>query len=770
MDFHDGTPIKDATIFVKSMNRYTVSDEDGRFKIDDVCDGPLILVVSHVGCETRTVTYNVNNDVFETIYLEHHIEELEEVSLEASGTKKETLTAQETIIDRAVLTRYSSMSFGDAIKEVQGVYSINTGNTIVKPMINGMHSSRLLILNNNVRLQDQEWGIEHAPNIDINSADKISVIKGAGTLAYGGDAIGGVLLVKPSRVVAVDTLYGKTIVSGQSNGWGMSVNSALNKSYKSGWYAHVQGSVKQNGDFSAPDYNLSNTGLKSKGLTLRGGKKSFESGFELFYSFYDNEIGILRASHIGNIDDLVNAINNQQPLVINDFSYDIEAPKQDVTHNLFKGSYFKRFRNFGKVNLQYDYQHNRRFEFDVRVGSDRDKAAVDLKLQTHTISGDVSIDSKNNTVLNFGFLGRYQNNFANPDTGVRRLIPDYDKYDLGVYFTSEWTLTERLFVDAGLRYDFNRIDADKFYQISRWEERGYDVDFPGFEVETFGNQLLTNPFFDYNNLSASAGIKYDITDRGYISGQYALSSRPPNPSELFSDGLHHSAARIELGDLRLGREISNRFAGSYYYTSDRLSIVAESFVNSIRDFIYLEPSGVEQTIRGAFPVWEYRKTKATFAGLDLGVNYEFNDRIELVNKSSYIFAEDNTNDRPIIDIPGLSINTELIYRNDKWFNFVGSLESEAVFEQNRFPDNNFEAFLPSANETVLVDISTPPPGYHLLHFYSQMTFDLSEQTNMNISFSINNILNTKYRAYLNRLRYFSDDIGRNFMLQIQLNY
>ena len=71
--------------------------------------------------------------------------------------------------------------------------------------------------------------------------------------------------------------------------------------------------------------------------------------------------------------------------------------------------------------------------------------------------------------MNFGFLGRYQDNFANPDTGVRRLIPDYDKYDFGIYTTSEWQIDDDLTVDAGIRYDFNRIDAKKFYLKSRWE-------------------------------------------------------------------------------------------------------------------------------------------------------------------------------------------------------------------------------------------------------------------------------------------------------------
>ena len=768
-DFHDNTPLVGATIFMQNLNKYTTSDVDGKFKIENLCKGELTLVISHVGCETKTLTYSIEGDIFKSIALEHHIEELDEVSLK-SEEKKTTKTAQETVIKADVLKQYSSLSLGDALREVPGVSSINTGNAIVKPMINGLHSSRLLILNNNVRLQDQEWGIEHAPNIDINSANNISVIKGSGALAFGGDAVGGVVVINPSKVIRMDTIYGKTIMSGQTNGRGYSITSSLNKGFASGWFASIQGTVKQNGDFKAPDYYLTNTGLKSNSFTITGGRKNFESGFEVFYSYINNEIGILRSSHIGSINDLINAINSQQPLITDDFSYNINAPKQDVTHHLAKASYYRRFQNFGKLNLQYDYQNNQRFEFDIRVGDDRNKAALDLKLQTHTLTADLNLDAKSQHKINVGLLARYQDNFANPDTGVRRLIPDYEKFDFGTYVTAEWILNDKTTVDAGLRYDYNKIDAKKFYRTTRWEERGYDEDFADIVIEDLGTQLLTNPVFTFHNISASVGIKYQLTDSNSILGNYALSSRPPNPSELFSDGLHHSAARIELGDLRLEQEISNRISATYNLNVSNFDLMVDVFYNRINDFMYLRPSGIEQTIRGAFPVWEYQKTDAELYGIDVSSNYNFTDNLEWKHSSSYTKGNDIKANIDLIDISAFNTSNTLTYRNEKWKNFKASLKSEWVFEQKQYPDFNFETYIAATDENVLVDISTPPDAYHLLHFYSEVTLPLNNHSNLNIALSVNNIFDTSYRAYLNRLRYFADDLGRNILLQIQLNY
>ncbi|MGC6431621.1 MAG: TonB-dependent receptor [Jejuia sp.] len=771
IDFHDSTPMSGATVYIESLSRYTTADINGKFSIKNLCNGKMVLVISHIGCETRRIEVDIVGDSYEKILMEHHTEELDEVSVKTEGTKKTTVTAQETVLKSETLIQYSSQSLGDVLREVPGVSSINTGSTIVKPIINGMHSSRVLILNNGVRLQDQEWGIEHAPNIDINSANQISVIKGSGALAYGGDAIGGVVVVNPSRLIRKDTLFGNTILGGQTNGRGYNIASVLNKNYESGWFGQIQGSYKRNGDFKAADYNLTNTGSESTGFSARFGKNKFESGFEAYYSYLDNEIGILRSAHIGSIKSLASSINASVPLFIDDFSYTISEPKQKVTHYLFKASYYKRFKNFGKVDIQYDYQNNHRFEFDIRRGGRSSKPAIDLELQTHTISLNAKKDNNLDRKYNFGILARYQDHFANPDTGVRRLIPDYEKYDFGGYITTEWRLNNSLIADAGLRYDFNRIDAKKFYRTATWEERGYDIEFPELVIEEFRNQVLTDPTFDYHNISGALGIRYDIDRKNYVLGNYALASRAPNPSELFSDGLHHSAARIEIGDLRIDSERSNRISGTYGYTSSKFDFQLEAYYNQINNFIYIVPSplGIVPLIRGPFPIWEYIQTDAQFFGADVSANYQITSNWSVNHKSAFIKAYDKKADIPLIDIPPFTTFNSINFSNSRWNRFRASLKSEWAFKQNEFP-YEFNYTVPIANEDDIdVDLS-PPPAYHLMHFQSEITLPLFKHSSLNISFSVDNIFNTSYRNYLNRLRFFAHDLGRNFRLQLQLNY
>ena len=768
-DFHNGSPIEGASIKIQDSEIYSITDSKGDFIVKNICISKFKIIVSHISCNSEVISIDLDKKSFVNIQLEHHIEELNEVNINAQVDKK-TQTAQESIINNDVLERYSALNLGDVIKEIPGVSSINTGNTIVKPVINGLHSSRVLILSNNVRLQDQEWGIDHAPNIDINSINQISVIKGSGVLQYGGDAVGGVIILKPSRIISKDTLFGKTIIGGQSNGRGYNISSNINKNYSTGWFANIQASYKRNGDFKAPNYNLTNTGLESKSTAIRFGKNKFETGFEFYYSYLNNEIGILRTSHIGNLFDFRRAINSNQPIVIEDFSNTINVPKQDIKHHLLKANYYKRFQNFGEINLQYDFQNNRRKEFDVRIGDRRNIPAVDLKLQTHTILADVSLDSNLEQRLNFGILGRYQNNFANPDTGVRRLIPDYDKYDWGIYTTSDWQINDDLSIDAGIRYDFSRIDAKKFYLKSRWQESGYDEIFSDIIIDEFPTQYLTNPKFDYHNISASAGGKYTIDENNEIIINYSLASRPPNASELFSDGLHHALARIEIGDIKFNKEIANRIASSYSYNNSRFNLLVEVFYNRINDFIYLRPFEDNLDNRGAFGLWLYKQTNAELFGIDTNLNFLITKNLEWQNKSSFIKGYDIETDLPLINIPAFNSNNQIIYKNEGWLNFSASLKSELFFEQKEFPNFNYEVLDQFTGERFEIDISSPPKGYHLIHFYSEFTLKMNKKTNLNIGLSVNNVFDTSYRNYLNSLRYFADELGRNITLQLKLNY
>jgi iron complex outermembrane receptor protein len=770
IDLHDGSLLSGATLVVAETETVVQTSLDGVYSISNLCPNTSYSIkVLHSSCTPKTFSLKISGDSVRDFKLEHHLEELNEIILEGRAYENKTTTVLEKNINQETLEQYSAGTLGDALNSLSGVSSLNKGNGIVKPIINGLHSSRIIMINNGVRMQDQEWGKEHAPNIDVNSVGRLTLVKSASALQYGGDAMGGIIIAEGPKVAIKDSLYGKTMLFGASNGRGGGITSQLTKSFENGIYGTAQGTFKRFGDVEAADYVMSNTGLYEKDISLRIGLNRFNYGIEGYYSYYNTTIGILRSAHAANASSQIRAINSNEPLIIRNFTYDIGYPNQDVKHQLARIKGFKNFESLGKVNFQYDYQKNKRFEYDIRRGNDRDTPALDLELDTHTVLVDVK-KAYDALELKYGIMGRFQTNFANPDTGIRRLIPDYDKYDYGVYLIGDYKINDKWKVESGIRFDYSFIDAFKYYKNSVWIERGYDLLFPDIVVNELSTQLLTNPKLEFNNLSATLGFNYNISENSSLFLNQSMASRAPNPSELFSDGLHHAIARIELGDLRFKSEIGHKTDLTYRFESERFNFSVNPFHNLIQDFILIEPIGLRETIRGNFQVWEYRQTEVQLFGVDIDASYNLNKALKFTHQLSLVKGYERGNNLPLINMPPVNTKNQISYSNQKLNNLKLSLESEYVFAQNEYPDNNFEVYIPVLETTETLDISTPPNAYHLLKLNGSMDFKVSKTAALKVGLEVTNLLNTSYRSYLNLLRYYADDLGRNFLLNLKLNY
>ena len=768
IDFHDGTPLTDATVYIKNLNRFTTTDNKGKFSFSKICDGKIAIEIAHISCDDRRFTLNIKEDTSKVFYLEHHLEELDEVVFKTES--KTNTTSIEQTIKEELISNFSDKSLGDALNTISGVSSLNTGNTIVKPMIHGLHSSRLLIINNNVRQFDQEWGEEHAPNFDLNSSNRIDIIKGANTLKYGSDAIAGLILISGKKYAVKDSLFGKTSLSVNSNGLGGNVNTEIIKTNASGFYGKLQTSYKRFGDFNAPNYNLTNTGLANFNASASFGYNSFEKGFEVFYSVVNNDFAILESSHIGNVNDLVSAINSPEPRIVRNFSYDVNVPKQTVLHHLGKIEAYKRFKGLGKLTVVYDFQINRRKEFDLGRGDRANRPEIDLRLFTTSLQPNFQIDFIENFKIDVGLLGRFQENNAVAGTRSRPLIPDYDKFEFASYAIGNYNFDNGINVNAGIRYDFSSINANKTYLLADWRNFNFDVLFPEFEGEINNTRINTNPQFTFNNVSASLGFSKQWENDFELLANYGLASRNPNPSELFSDGVHHSNARFEIGFLNIGQEIANKFNFSFVRNNENFGFAVSPYYKSINGFVQLIPTGITTTIKGAFPVWEYNQIDARIFGLDIDVNKKINNQFSYLSNLSLLQGDNVTEDIPLIHMPSTNFRNQIVYQNQQWNQLSIGLYQKTFLRQNRFPDYDFFTFNPSLQEQVFVGISKPPEAYTLFGLNTSVKFDAFKTGTLEFAFNIENVFNVSYRNYLNRFRFYADELGRNYNFKIKINY
>ena len=745
------------------------AQKDGTFQFRNVPQGKHKVFVTYVGYVRKDTLIVVTQAQDLVLRLQKDPVLLQEVAVKGNPISNKGLVV-EAKVKTVELQRNAARSLAEVLAEIPGVSILRTGSTVAKPVIQGLHSSRVPVVVNGIRSEDQQWGVDHAPNFDSNTAGKISVIKGAGALQYGGDAIGGLILIEP-HVFAKDTLSGSAVVSLHSNGRGGAVNAAVHRGNFCDWAWNVQTGMKYFGDREAPDYVLSNSGSREysfSGDVKHIGKKVVWGATA---SFYQSQMAILTASHIGNVTDLYYAITSGQPYFVGDFGYRISNPKQEVRH--IRGKLFLNYTltDTESWNTQYEMQYNQRYEYDIRRGQARNTPSLDLTLTTHTVLSDYKKQTEK-AVFKAGVMGQYQHNAASPDTGIRPLIPTYEKVDFGLYGVYQYAIAPKWTAEAGIRYDFSQMMAQKFYLKSRWNERNYSPQFDHFIVGDVGTQWNTRPEFLFHNLSASAGIRWNANARWDFLLSLGRAVRNPNPSELFSDGLHHATGMIELGDLNLTQEKAFKTALEINYRSTPFTLTATPYMNRIQDFMYLRPVGFETTIRGAFPVWEYQRTDALLLGLDWNAQVRWNAHWSYGVMGAMVYAQDQTTDTPIIDIPSLNFTQHIQFEYLQWHGLTTQLRCLWMTQQNRYPNTNIDASIVVDNQLVpvTVDVSTPPPGYVLWDWNAAITLVAKNKSEWVIGFGVQNIGNTRYRNYLNRQRFFADEMGRNIQVQLRYNF
>jgi len=771
LDLHDNSPISQAAIQVVDSDQTVYSDFDGFFKLKNQCSGKINLKISHLNCKDLFQELNLNKSVFKKIFLEHHIESLNEVILEESRIRELSSSAKTYSLSELQKDIYSGRGLAKALEQIIGVNILTTGNGISKPMIHGMFGSRVGIIYDGVQIENQQWGQDHAPNIDQNAYEEIRLVKGAGVLKYSGDTPGGVVVLENKLPAINDSLYGKSILNGFTNGRGLNIISSWTKSYSNGNYFKAQGTIKRNGDFSAPNYLLSNTGTNENNISFSMGKNKILSQWKTNFSFFSQEIGILRSSHVGNTNDLVYAIELARPTIIEPFNHKLNPPKQLNKHHTASIQYSKRYSSNGKLNAKYSWQRNNRKEYDVRRGDLKNKPALDLTLNTHDLLSNYQWE-KSNWSLDSGVFFQIQDNYSNPDTGTRRLIPDYLKTELGTYFTASFIPSNNLGLAFGLRFGHQNNHVKKYYKNKRWKEENYQEKLGSFVIKEVLSQKLVEQRLIFNNLSLNTGVKFSILERLKISLNLFHTERAPDIAEMFSDGLHHSLATIEYGNPFLKSETTQKFVLNFEKDIGNFRFNFSPHYTNGQNYIIIEPSGIEYSIRGAFPVWEYRAVSSAIRGFDFDFSIDLNKNFKFRSSSSWIEGFERKSKSPLINIPPFTSNNNIQFSIPKFKSFSIAVSNKITLSQNQFPNHNFETSVVENGKRInkVVDISSPPDAYNLLgmEFHWGPYSFFSDKVSISLIFD--NILDKNYRNYLNRLRFYADEIGRNVMLQIKINH
>jgi iron complex outermembrane receptor protein len=740
-------PLAFATVTVVGTGRGAVADANGAFVIPDLCEGTTYTVtVSHVECEHETKIIQLTENTELNFFLHHHL--LDEVLvIEKAVAPAPAQSAVSTT--GSELAAGQGVNLGEALKRLPGVSILNTGATIAKPVIQGLHSNRIAIVANNVALEGQQWGAEHAPEIDPFTAQRITVVKGAAGVRYGVGAMAGAIVLEPAPLRGQDGIGGWISLAGYSNGRAGVAAGAIDWKVPGTTLAiRVQGTAKRSGNLHAPDYFLGNTGAAELNFSALAGWKTRRWTHEVAATRFSQRIGILRAAHIGNLTDLQQAIDSPVPLNNKDtFSYNIDRPYQQVQHHLARYRTSFRISEKWKFSSQYAFQFNNRQEYDVvrQSGSAADKPQLSFRLWTNALDLALEHFPIRHWEGGIGVQGIQQLN----DVGKGGLIPDYTTLGGSVWLLERWRRFPHPWeYEVGLRYDYRQTNAT-----------------------TSGSLNTVDTLVHFGSLSGTAGIIYHIHKNLTATLNTGYAWRPPHVNELFARGVHHGAGTYEEGRPDLLPEKAWNSNLTLQYQRNHTNLTLTAYRNQINDFIYLDPQrAFVLTSRGAFPAYFYAQADAVLHGLDAGASVPVAWGIAAEGRASivrgYRLARDSGETTAHRDWLPLMPTDRLQY-GLKWTlnrirrapgrgwetadgqeTFVRLLATTAL-HQTRIPESGL--------------LKDAPAAFTLWSLEAGHTFALGKDKKqlLEVGLTIQNIGNTRYREYLNFFRFFTDEPGTN---------
>lgn len=523
-----------------------------------------------------------------------------------------------TVLSGDELRRAASATLGDTLSNTPGLANASFGPGVGQPVIRGQQGARVTVLQNGTSSADaSNLSADHAVAVEPLLADSMEILRGPGTLLYGGGAIGGVVNVLDNRIPTTlegrgggleyrhDTASSADNLVGRFDGSTGNLAFHADALYRDWDDLEIPGSARREHDeeeHEEEDHEseahddgrrgvLENTGGRTRSLTL-GSSYHFEDGFVgLAVNRLENLYGIPSGAHAGHGEDEHSEESEAQEGEGHDeaeeeghgedIRIDLEQTRYDAAlhwHDPLDG--LDVFRGF----LTYtDYEHSE-IEGSGEVGTTYANERWEGRLElVHEPLGNFH-----------GVFGLQLQDGEFSALGEEAFIPVTDSSEIGAFLVEDYHAGDWTF-ELGLRYD--RAERDPDTTAARRAR--------------------------FNALSASGSALWGISPGWQLGVALTRAERAPAIEELFSnveagneDELveHAATAAIEIGNPDLDTEVSSNLDLSVDWVGEGHFVTVSVFYNDFSDYINLTATGEAV---GEVPVYRYTQQDAEFYGLEI---------------------------------------------------------------------------------------------------------------------------------------------------------
>lgn len=492
------------------------------------------------------------------------------------------LIASTTVLETEDVTDRLAGGLGDTLAGLPGVSSTAFGPGASRPIIRGLGAERVQVLANGIGVIDASAASpDHAVTSDPLGAERIEILRGPASLAYGGGATGGVVNVIDGLIVEKlpqkdfsGAVYGAlTSVDGGQQAAARGVGTFGD------FVAVLNGSYLDADDIDIPGFALSQA-ARDEAIAGGADPADFADG-TLPNSAVRNKSLSGGLSWVGDgafLGGAVRRAENRYGIVAEEEAFiDMEQTRYDLRGGLdFDGGLLKTLRASGS---KVDYEHT---EFEgpgepgTRFTNDGWEARIEAGHQPiGDLEGSIGIQASDR---DFAAIG--DEALIGPTSTKQTGLFAFETLDKG-----EWGL------EGGLRYDDVQID---------------NIDFGERSFEAW---------------NASFGAHMHVGEHVFLGASIARTERAPTDLELFADGPHPATGQFEIGDDTLRTEEGVNYEVSARWESDAFNVSGSLYRFDFDSFIYFEDTGlVETDPEGDLPIFQFVQAGANFTGFELAAD------------------------------------------------------------------------------------------------------------------------------------------------------
>jgi iron complex outermembrane receptor protein len=746
----NGEPLPGAIIWVDAQKKAVVSNNEGRYVFMDIPFGKIIVAASFLGYKPYVDTFLIDRNTNHVIVLQPALQTLQEVTVvdDYAETLRKTDSRNIEVVNSEFIQQQSGGSLMQSLKRLPGVSAFEIGSGQAKPVIRGLSFNRVLVAENGMKHEAQQWGADHGLEIDQNAVQRIEVVKGPAALQYGAEAIGGVVNIQ-SAGIPVFGFKGALQLTGKSNNsyGGLFVQTSYRKKH---FFAEVKASLSDFADYSVPvnsvniytykvdlqNHQVRNTAGKEKNAHLVLGWNAGNFTNRLLISRIGQKMGMF--ANAAGLHPL------QADMEHDNSSRDLLNPQQAVVHTKFMN--IAEYRT-GKqqVNFTVGYQQNNRKEF-MDYASEGGDMPPSFPAGLSIFPGLEKGFLKTVWTAKAEYFCRFSGQFSlksgvdvlyqdNDISGWSFLIPAFTQWNGGGYVLSTFKVNKIHQFSGGIRFDFGKLNTEAYYN---WY-------YPYTERAIALNR-------NFSQWSWSVGYNGN-REHFQWKANAGRSFRMPLAQELAAQGLNYHFFREEKGNPDLQPETSYQLDLGVDFHLPTFALGLSPFVNYFTNYIYLNPG----TEFNQLQVFTYTQAKVFRYGGEVHAHFQPFEWLKTGMILEAVYAQQLSGVKKGYSLPFSPPESAVL--NVKYLAKDWKVFSNTSFGIDWVLTNHQEANVPP-------EIATP--GYQLFDIDAGGTLELGKNE-LQINVKVKNLLNKEYYNHSAYYRLINlPEPGRNFVLN--LNY